>query len=106
VFVDGILCLDVEGSEENSRDLSDFVKWKWEGETSNDVVGHQFHEEVLLFDCAFVIAKEEGLLNVLYYVIFVKGLKGPLYRTCFIWLQLGWFLKISSSVSIGLNSDP
>jgi len=45
-FVDGILHLDVEGSEENSRDLSNYVKWKWEGETSNDVVGHQFHEEV------------------------------------------------------------
>ena len=38
MFVDGILCLDVEGSEENSRDLSNYVKWKWEGETSNDVV--------------------------------------------------------------------
>ncbi len=77
-FVDGILCLDVEGSEENSQDLSDFVKWKWEGKTSNDIVGHQFHEEVLLFDCAFVIAKEEGLIDILYSVIFVKGLKGSL----------------------------
>ena len=75
MFVDGILCLDVEGSEENSWDLSNFVKWKWEGETSNDVVGHK---ETLLFDCAFVNAKEEGLLDVLYSVIFVKGLKGPL----------------------------
>ena len=77
-FVDGILRLDVERSEEDSRDLSDFAEWKWESETSNDVVGHQFHEEVLLFDCAFVIAKDEGLLDVLYSVIFVKGLKGPL----------------------------
>jgi hypothetical protein len=65
-FVDGILRLDVERSEEDSRDLSDFAEWKWESETSNDVVGHQFHEEVLLFDCAFVIAKDEGLLDVLY----------------------------------------
>ena len=56
-MVDGILRLHVEGSEENSWDLSNFVKWKWEGKTSNDVVDHQFHEEVLLFDCAFVIAK-------------------------------------------------
>ncbi len=78
MFVDGILRLDVEGSEENSWDLSDFVKGKWEGETSNDVIGHQFHKEILLFDCTFVIAKEEGLLDVLYSVIFVKGLKGPL----------------------------
>jgi len=77
-FVDGILRLDVKRSKENSRDPSDFVKWKWESETSNDVVGHQFHEEVLLFDCAFVIAKDEGLLNVLYSVIDIKGLKGPL----------------------------
>ena len=74
-MVDGILRLDVEGSEENSWDLSNFVKWKWEGETSNDVVGHK---EVLLFDCAFVNAKEEGLLDVLFSVIFIKGLKGPL----------------------------
>ena len=78
MFVDGILCLDVERSKEDSRDLSDFFEWKWESETSNDVVGHQFHEEVLLFDCAFVAAKKEGLLDVLYSVIFVKGLKGPL----------------------------
>ena len=70
--------MDVERSEEDSRDLSDFVEWKWESKTSNDVVGHQFHEEVLLFDRAFVIAKDEGLLDVLYSVIFVKGLKGPL----------------------------
>ena len=70
--------MDVERSEENSRDLSDFVEWKWESNTSNDVVDHQFHEEVLLFDCAFVIAKEEGLLDVLYSVIFVEGLKGSL----------------------------
>ena len=77
-LVDGILRLDVERSEEYSQDLSDVVEWKWKSETSNDVVGHQFHEEVLLFDCAFVIAKEEGLLDVLYSVIFVKGLKGPL----------------------------
>ena len=77
-FIDGILRLDIERSEEDSRDLSDFVEWKWESKTSNDVVGHQFHEEVLLFDCAFVIAKDEGLLDVLYSVIFVKGLKGPL----------------------------
>jgi hypothetical protein len=27
-------------------------------------------------------------------------------RTCFIQLQLGWFLKIKLSVLIGLNSDP
>ncbi len=61
-----------------TRDLSDFVEWKWESKTSNDVVGHQLHKEVLLFDCAFVIAKEEGLPDVLFSVIFVKGLKGPL----------------------------
>jgi hypothetical protein len=60
--------LDVERSEEDSRDLSDFVEWKWESKTLNDVVGHQFHEEVLFFDCAFVIAKDEGLLDVLYSV--------------------------------------
>ena len=78
MFVDGILRLDVEGSEENSWDLSDFFKWKWEGKTSNDVVGHQFHEEVLLFDCAFVIAKNTGLLDILYPVLYIKGLKGPL----------------------------
>ncbi len=77
-FIDGILHLDIERSEEDSRDLSDFVEWKWESETSNDVVGHQFHEEVLLFDCAFVIAKDEGLLDLIYSVVFVKGLKGPL----------------------------
>ena len=77
-FIDGILRLDIERSEEDSRDLSDFVEWKWESKTSNDVVGHQFHEEVLLFDCAFVIAKDEGLLDLLYSVVFVKGLKGPL----------------------------
>jgi hypothetical protein len=77
-FIDGILRLDVERSKEDSRDLSDFVEWKRESKTSNDVVGHQFHKEVLLFDCAFVIAKNEGLLNVLHSVIFVKGLKGPL----------------------------
>ena len=105
-LVDGILRLDVERSEENSRDLSNFAEWKRDGKTSNNIVGYKFLEEFLLFDCTFVVSKIECLLNVLYYVIFVKGLKGPLYRTCFIRLQLGWFLKISSSVSIGLNSDP
>ena len=78
MFVDGILRLDVERSKEYSRDLSDVVEWKWKSETSNDVVGHQCLKEILLFDCAFVIAKNEGLLNVLYSVNFVKGLKGPL----------------------------
>jgi len=77
-FVDGILRLDVERSEEYSQDLSDVVEWKWKSETSNDVVGHQFLKEILLFDCAFVIAKNESLLNVLYSVLFIKGLKGPL----------------------------
>jgi hypothetical protein len=78
MFVDGILHLDVERSKEDSRDLSDFVEWKRESKTSNDIVCHQFQKEVLLFDCAIVIAKNEGLLDVLYSVIFVKGLKGPL----------------------------
>jgi len=32
----------------------------------------------MLFDCAFVIAKEDGLLDILYSAIFVKGLNGPL----------------------------
>ena len=72
-MVDGILRLDVEGSEENSWDLSNFVKWKWEGETSNDVVGHK---EVLLFDCAFVNAKEEGLLDVLFFCHLHQGAEG------------------------------
>ena len=57
MFVDGILRLDVERSKEYSRDLSDVVEWKWKSETLNDVISHQFLEEILLFDCAFVIAK-------------------------------------------------
>ncbi len=64
-------------SEEDSRDLSDFVKWERESETSNDVASHQFYEEVLLMDCAFEINKNKSFFNVLYSVIFV-GLKGPL----------------------------
>ncbi len=46
-FVDGILRLDVERSEENSRDLSNFAEWKRDGKTSNNVVGYKFLEEFL-----------------------------------------------------------
>ncbi len=77
-FVDGVLHLDVERSEKDSWNLSDFVEWDWESEALNDVVGYQFFEEVLLLDCAFVVDKDESLLNVLNSVPFIKGLKGPL----------------------------
>jgi hypothetical protein len=77
-FVDGVLRLDVERSEKDSWNLSDFVEWEWESKASNDVVGYHFLEEVLLLDCAFVVAKNESLINVLNSVLFIKGLKGPL----------------------------
>ena len=67
--------MDVERSEKDSWNLSDFVGWEWESEASNDVVGNQFFEEVLLLDCAFVVAKNESLLNILNSVLFIKGLK-------------------------------
>jgi hypothetical protein len=78
VFVDGILRLDVERSEENSRDLSNFAEWKRDGKTSNNVVGYRFLEEFLLFVCAFVVSEIEGVFDVLYSVLFVDRLKGPL----------------------------
>jgi hypothetical protein len=77
-FVDCILRLDVERSKENSRDLSNFAEWKRDGKTSNNIVGYKFLEEFLLFDCTFVVSKIECLLNVLYSVLFVERLKGPL----------------------------
>jgi hypothetical protein len=58
--------------------LSDFVKWEWKSEASNDVAGYQFLEEVLLLDCAFVVAKNKNLLDILNPVLFIKELKGPL----------------------------
>ena len=78
MFVDGVLRLDVEKSEKDSWNLSDFVKWEWESKALNNVIGYQFFEEVLLLDCAFVVAKNKSLLNVLNSVLFIKGLKGPL----------------------------
>ena len=77
-FNDSVLRLDVERSEKDSWNLSDFVEWEWESEVSNNVVGYQFLEEVLLLDCTFVVAKNKSLLNVLNSVLFIKGLKGPL----------------------------
>ena len=35
-------------------------------------------EEVLSLDCAFVVAKNKSLFNVLNSVLFIKVLKGPL----------------------------
>ena len=67
--------MDVERNKKDSWNLSDFVEWEWESKASNEVVGF---EEVLLLDCAFVVAKNESLLNVLNSVLFIKGLKGPL----------------------------
>ena len=77
-FVDGILRLDVERSEENSRDLSNFVEWKRDGKSSNNAVGYEFLEEFLLFVSAFVVSEIEGVFDVLYSVLFVERLKGPL----------------------------
>jgi hypothetical protein len=71
------LHLDVERSKEDSWDLSDFVEGKWDSKTSNDVIGHQCYEEVLLLDCVFVVAKNKGFLNVIDLVLFVEKLKGP-----------------------------
>ncbi len=78
MFIDGVLRLDVERSEKDSWNLSDFVEWEWESEALNDVVSYHFFEEVLLLDCAFVVAKNKSLLNVLNSVLFIKGLKGTL----------------------------
>ena len=60
-FVDGVLRLDVERSEENSRDLSNFAERKWDGKTSNNIVGYKFLEEFLLFVSAFVVSEIEGV---------------------------------------------
>ncbi len=38
--------------------LSDFVKWEWEREASNNIVSYQFFKVVLLLDCAFVVTKK------------------------------------------------
>ncbi len=66
-FVDGILRLeDVERSEENSRDLSNFAEWKRDGKTSDNIVSYEFLEEFLMFVCAFVVSKIEGVFNVLF----------------------------------------
>ena len=70
--------MDVERSEEDSWNLSDFVEWEWESKASNDVVSYQFFEEVLLLDCTFVVAEIKSLHNVLNSVLFINGLKGPL----------------------------
>ena len=77
-FVDGILCLDVERSEENSWDLSVFAEWKRDCKTSGNIVGYEFLEEFLLFVCTFVVSKIEGIFDILYSVLFVERLKGPL----------------------------
>ncbi len=72
--------MDVERSKNDSWNLSDFVEWEWERESKalNNVGGYQFFKEVLLLDCAFVVSKNESLLNDLNSVLFIKGLKGPL----------------------------
>jgi hypothetical protein len=77
-FVDGVLRLNVERSEENSRDLNDFAEWKRDCESSSNVVCYEFLEEFLLFVCALVVSEIEGVFDVLYSVLFVKRLKGPL----------------------------
>ena len=77
-FIDGILRLDVERSEENSRDLNNFAEWKKDGESSNNVVSYEFLEEFLLFVCAFVVSEIEGVFDVLFSVLFAERLKGPL----------------------------
>ena len=77
-FVDGILRLDVERSEENSWDLSDFAEWKRDCKTSDNIVSYEFLEEFLLFVCAFVVSEIEGVFDVLYSVLFCERLKGPL----------------------------
>ena len=77
-FVDGILRLDVERSEENSRDLDNFAEWKRDGESSNNVVSYEFLEEFLLFVWAFAVSKIEGVFDVLFSVFFAERLKGPL----------------------------
>ncbi len=74
-FVDGILRLDVERSEENSRDLSNFAEWKRDGESSNNVVGYEFLKE-FLFVCIFVVSEIEGVFDVLFSVLFAERLKG------------------------------
>ena len=77
-FIDGVLRLDVERSEENSRDLNDFAEWKRDCESSSNVVGYEFLEEFLLFVCALMVSEFEGIFDVLYSVLFVERLKGPL----------------------------
>ena len=77
-LVDGILRLDVERSEENSRDLSNFAEWERNGKTSDNIVSYEFLEEFLLFVCAFVVSEIEGIFDLLYPVLFVERLKGPL----------------------------
>ena len=104
-FVDGILRLDVEWSEENSWDLSDFAEWKRDCKTSDNIIGYEFLEEFFLFVCTFVVSKIEGIFDILYSVLFVGHLD-PYVRILFILFQLGWFSKIGSSISMGLNSDP
>jgi hypothetical protein len=44
----------------------------------NNIVGYKFLEEFLLFVCAFVVSKIEGVVDVLYSVLFIERLKGPL----------------------------
>ena len=70
--------MDVERSEENSRDLNDFAEWKRDCASSSNVVDYEFLEEFLLFVCALVVSEIEGVFDVLYSVLFVKRLKGPL----------------------------
>ena len=65
-------------SKENSRDLRNFAEWKRDGKTSINIAGYKFLEEFLLFVCAFVVSKIEGVVDVLYSVLFVERLKGPL----------------------------
>ena len=69
--------VDVERSKEDSQDLSIFLG-EQESKTSNNFAGHQHFEEALLFDCAFVDAKNEDFLDILDLVLFAERLKGPI----------------------------
>ena len=69
--------MDVKRSKKDSWDMNNFVEGKRESKTSNDVVCHQLSEEILLLDCAIVVAKNKGFFDVLDLVLFVERLKGP-----------------------------
>ncbi len=56
-FVDCLLQLNVEWSDDGTQDLLSFVEWQDKSKTSDDIVSDQGQKEFFLLACALVVSK-------------------------------------------------